>query len=312
MRVVIDCSRNFDITNTIKRSTFQVKKRDHKIYLRDKQNLQARLVRKQFQDQPDPMFKDSNAHYEIAERTRAVGFGGIGAMHKLVCKLGLDKAINENVLLLKYHLPYWESDHVLNLAYNVLSGGSCLEDIERLRNDETYMNCLGAERIPDPTTAGDFLRRFDEVWVFALQETINGIRRKVWALQDASFRKEGIIDVDGTIAETTGECKEGMDISYKGIWGYAPLIVSLANTNEVLYLVNRPGSRPSSDGAAEWMDRAIDLTMPVFKKVWLRGDTDFSLTHNFDRWDDEKVGLVFGYDAKKNIMEIADALPERS
>jgi hypothetical protein len=258
------------------------------------------------------MFKDSNTHYEIAERTRAIGFGGIGAMHKLVCKLGLDKAINENVLLLKYHLPYWESDHVLNLAYNVLSGGTCLEDIERLRNDETYMNCLGAERIPDPTTAGDFLRRFDEVWVFALQETINEVRRKVWALQDGSFRKEAIIDVDGTIAETTGECKEGMDISYKGIWGYAPLIVTLANTNEVLYLVNRPGSRPSSDGAAEWMDRAIDLTKPVFKKVWLRGDTDFSLTHNFDRWDEEKVGFVFGYDAKKNVMEIADALPEKS
>jgi hypothetical protein len=105
-------------------------------------------------------------------------------------------------------------------------------------------------------------------------------------LQDDSFRKEAIIDVDGTVAGTTGECKEGMDIAYNGIWGYAPLIVSLANTNEVLYLVSRPGSRPSSDGAAAWIDRAIDLAAPVFNKVWLRGDTDFSLTHNFDRWDE--------------------------
>jgi hypothetical protein len=98
----------------------------------------------------------------------------------------------------------------------------------------------------------------------------------------------------------------------QGDLGYAPLIVSLANTNEVPYLANRPGSRPSSDGAAEWMDRAADLTKPVFKKVWLRGDTDFSLTRNFDRWDEKKVGLVFGYDAKKNIMEIANTLPEAS
>ncbi len=284
-------------------------KRDHKIYLRDKQNLDARLARKQFEDQPDAMFKDSNIHYQIADRTRAIGFGGIGAMHKLVCKLGLDKAINENIVLLKYHVPYWESDHVLNIAYNVLTGGTCLEDIERLRNDESYMNGLGAERVPDPTTAGDFLRRFDDTWVFALQETINQARKKVWSLQDDSFRKDAIIDVDGTVAETTGECKEGMDIAYNGIWGYAPLIVTLANTNEVLYLVNRPGSRPSSDGAAEWMDRAIDLTAPVFKKVWLRGDTDFSLTHHFDRWD-EKVGFVFGYDAKRNLIEMAEALPE--
>jgi len=102
-----------------------------------------------------------------------------------------------------------------------------------------------------------------------------------------------------------------MDIAYNGIWGYAPLLVTLANTNEVLYLVNRPGNRPSNDGAAEWLDHAIDHVAPVFKKVWLRGDTDFSLTHNFDRWD-EKVGFVFGYDAKPNLVGIADALPETS
>jgi hypothetical protein len=286
-----------------------VNERDHKIYLRDKENLNARLVRKQYEDQPDLVFKDSNIHYEIAERTRAIGFGGIGALHKLVCKLGLDKAINKSIALLKVHVPYWESDHVLNIAYNVLTGGTCLEDIERLRNDETYMNALDAERIPDPTTAGDFLRRFNEDWIFGLQETFNETRQKVWSRQDAAFRKEAILDVDGTVAETTGECKEGMDIAYNGIWGYAPLVVTLAHTNEVLYLVNRPGSRPSNDGAAEWMDRAIELTMPVFKKVWLRGDTDFSLTHNFDRWD-ERVGFVFGYDAKRNLIEMADALPE--
>jgi hypothetical protein len=269
------------------------------------------LERKQFEDLPIAMFKDSNLQYQIAERTRAIGFGGIGAMHKLVCRLGLDTKINKNIILLKCHVPYWESDHVLNIAYNVLTGGTCLEDIERLRNDETYMNGLGAERIPDPTTAGDFLRRFDETWIFALQETINQARMKVWLLQDDSFRKEAIIDVDGTVAGTAGECKEGMDIAYNGIWGYAPLIATLANTNEVLYLVNRPGNRPSSDGAAEWMDRAINLAAPVFKKVWLRGDTDFSLIHNFDRWD-ERVGFVFGYDAKRNLVEMADALPESS
>jgi len=179
IRVVIDRNRNSHISKTIKRSTFQANKRDHKIYLRDKQNLESRLARKQFDDQPYPMFKDSNLQYQIADRTRAMGCGGLGAMHKLICKLGLDRAINENIFLLKYHVPYWESDHVLNIAYNVLSGGPCLEDIERLRNDETYMNALGAKRNSDPTTAGDFLRRLDDVWIFAFQERINEARKKV-------------------------------------------------------------------------------------------------------------------------------------
>jgi hypothetical protein len=134
-----------------------------------------------------------------------------------------------------------------------------------LRQDDAYTRGLGAERIPDPTTAGDFLRRFSPAALGNLQEVFNDTRRKVWARQDKEFRQEAILDVDGTIAPTTGECKGGMDIAYNGVWGYAPLLITMAHTSEVLYLVNRPGSRPSCDGAAEWMDRAIELTQPVFE-----------------------------------------------
>lgn len=286
-----------------------MKKTYHKTLAQEKKNLQKRLERKSYEDQTRPMFKGSNIVYEIDKRRRAIGYGGIGAMHTMVRKLKLDKAINEGIELLKVHVPYFESDHVLNIAYNVLSGGTCLEDIERLRQDETYMNGLEAERIPDPTTAGDFLRRFEEESILQLQETFNETRKKIWAKQEGSFLKEAILDVDGTIAETTGECKEGMALSYKGVWGYAPLIISLANTNEVLYVVNRSGNRPSFDGAAEWIDRAIEQVGGIFKKVWLRGDTDFSLTRHLDGWD-KQVQFVLGYDAKKNLVQYVEKLPE--
>jgi hypothetical protein len=288
-----------------------VKQLEHEILSKGKSNLKKRLERKNYEDQPKPTFQRSNIVYEMAERVRAIGYGGVGAIHTLVCRLELDRSINERIKLLKVHVPYFESDHVLNIAYNVLSGGTCLEDIERLRNDETYMNSLAAERIPDPTTAGDFLRRFDEGSLLALQEAINDTRRKVWAKQSRSFRQEAIIDADGTIAKTDGECKGGMDIAYNGDWGYAPLILSLANTNEVLYVVNRCGNQTSSDGAAPWMDRAIARVEGVFKEVWIRGDTDFSLTKNFDRWN-EKVYFLFGYNAYGNLIKRAGELPERA
>ena len=255
------------------------------------------------------MFKPVNLFYEMSGRQRALGFGGIGAIHTLVNRLGLDEALNDKVQLLRFHLPYHESDHILNMAYNVMTGGTCLEDIERLRQNETYTNALGAERIPDPTTAGDFLRRFDRTDLDQLQEAINQTRQKVWKQQKAPFREEAILDVDGTMAPTTGECKQGMDISYDGQWGYAPLVITLAQTKEVLYLVNRPGNQPSNTEAAPWMDQALKLVAPHFAKVWLRGDTDFSLTKHLDRWD-ERAQFVFGYDAKPNLNALAEELSQ--
>jgi hypothetical protein len=197
---------------------------------------------------------------------------------------------------------------VLNLAYNVVCGGTRLEDIERLRHDSAYMNAVGADLIPDPTTAGDFCRRFTEADVTALMETINAVRPKLWTGRGAELLGPiAYIDTDGTIAATSGQRKAGMDMSYKGIWGYAPLIVSLANTREVLYLVNRPGNAPSHQDAAVWIDKAIDLVAPHAPRVCLRGDTDFSLTGHFDRWA-KKVDFIFGMDASPALRQRAEAL----
>ena len=107
-----------------------------------------------------PMFTASNIHYEIGDRVRGVAHGGIGAIHLLARRIGLIDAIDQRLHLLKIHLPYHESDHVLNLAYNALCDGTCLQDLELRRNDEVFLDALGARRIPDPTTAGDFCRRF--------------------------------------------------------------------------------------------------------------------------------------------------------
>jgi hypothetical protein len=92
-----------------------------------------------------------------------------------------------------------------------------------------------------------------------LQECINRTRLKVWKAQPEDLLEEAFIDVDGTIAGTGGECKGGVGLSYKDIWGYAPLIVSLANTKEVLYLVNRPGNASRNTDSVQWIDRAVDL-----------------------------------------------------
>ena len=296
-------------TATSNKWPFRVNRKYPKILRNRKKRIEQRLEPNNWEDQPRPMLKASNIQYEMAERAQGMNCGGMGAIHLMVQRLGLIEDIDRNLELLKVHLPYHESDHVLNISYNILAGGERLEDIELRRQDEVFLNGLGAERIPDPTTAGDFTRRFEPSDITNLQECYNRARLIVWKIQPEGFLKEAFVDVDGTIAGTYGECKQGMDLSYKGIWGYAPLIVSLANTKEVLYVINRPGNAASHSGSVEWIDRAVELVMKVAGTVTIRGDTDFTHTEHLDRWDELGRKFILGFDANPKLVQLAEALP---
>lgn len=276
-----------------------------------KQRIERRLDKSKLGDCDKPVMSDSNIQFEIAERTHGMSYGGLGAMVLLVRRLGLAEAIDRRLHLLKIHLPYHESDHVLNLAYNALCDGRCLEDLELRRNDEVHLDALGARRIPDPTTAGDFCRRFQEHDIRVLQDVFDETRKKVWSEQSPEFFDEARIDMDGTFVVTGGECKQGMDINYKKQWSYHPFVLSMANTGEVLSIVNRSGNRPSHEGAADEVDRQLKVCFEAgFKTVLLRGDTDFSQTKHLDRWSgDPRVRFIFGMDCTASLHILADDLP---
>jgi len=255
------------------------------------------------------MLEGGNERFEVSQRMKATGFGGIALVHRLARQVGLPDLIDEAVDVFRGPSPYAVSDHVLSLTYNAMCGGRTLDDLELRRQDAAYMDALGATRVPDPTTAGDFLRRFERGDIDDLAEAINAARARVWKKQDKAFFKRAVIDVDGTIAGTHGECKEGMDMSYKGIWGYAPLVVSLANTGEVLYTRNRPGNRPSHDGCFDYLVPAVEAARDGgFRKVRLRGDGHFALTDDFDHWTDDGVEFVFGLSAHRSLVTIAEGL----
>jgi Transposase DDE domain group 1 len=270
-----------------------------------------RLVNSPEGERPVPMMTASNIHYELSDRVQGLSAGGIGAMLLLARRTGLIDDIDNNLHLLKVHLPYHESDHVLNIAFNALAGGRRIEHLELRRNDEVYLNALGAERIPDPTTAGDFCRRFCGADVMTLMDEINKARQRVWAQQPPEFFEQAILDADGTLVPSDAECKQGMDFAYDGQYGYHPLLISLANTAEPLFVLNRSGNRPSSELADVFLDKGIKLCLAAgFRTILLRGDTDFSQTKHLDRWDAAgNIRFIFGFDAHPTLKARADELP---
>jgi Transposase DDE domain group 1 len=300
-----------------------------------RRRIKKRLANTAGLERPIPMMTASNIHYEQASRVRGLSAGGIGVFLLLAQKIELDKEIDRTLHLLKRHLPYHESDHVLNIAFNILAGGKRIEHLELRRNDEVYLDALGAERIPDPTTAGDFCRRFSEPDVLTLMNAINESRLRVWAQQPDEFFGEAILDADGTIVETDAECKEGVDIAYNGQWGYHPLLISLANTAEPLFLLNRSGNRPSQERAGEYLNTAVAFCLRAgFRKILLRGDTriaenkdldpwdeqilpqngtTIAETENLDSWDDAgNIRFIFGYAAYDALKARADELPAQA
>ena len=285
--------------------------------VRQKQEKEQRLIKQRLADAVQsnpggPVLTAKNIHYETSDKISAIAQGGVGLILRVINELSLAERIDESIHLLKFHKPYHESDHVLAIALNAICGGKTIDDMELLRNNRVMLDALGMASFPDPTTAGDFCRRFGPDSIAALMDAFNEVRLGVWQRQPESFFGTARIDADGTVVPTEGECKEGMDITYNGIWGYSPLLISLANTSEPLFLVNRSGNRPSHDGAAPWQDRAIELCRRAgFEDILLRGDTDFSITSEFDRWTDEGVRFIFGYDARKNLVDLADTTPQQ-
>jgi hypothetical protein len=276
--------------------------------------IERRLARAVSPNMTGPVLGRANIAYELSARTKGTAHGGIGAIAKLIGDVELANEIDSSLDLLKLHKPYYESDHVLNIAYNALCGGQRLEDIEARRCDRVFLDGLGTESLPDPTTAGDFCRRFDPGAVLALQAAVNRARLKVWRRQPDAFSEQpAVIDADASIVPTDAQTKQGMDIAYNGVWGYSALVVSLANTKEPLYLGLLGANRPSHEGVVDYYDRAIALCRQAgFTEIRLRGDTDFSLTTEFDRWDTDGVRFVFGYDARANLVERAQSTDDET
>jgi len=252
-------------------------------------------------------------HLEVAERSTVTPYGGLALAAAFLKRFRVAQEIDDRVQVLKIHLPFHESDHVLAQVLNLYVGGECLEDQAALQHDEGVLRLLGACRLPDPTTAGDFLRRFDRrrhpEALCGLRAAVDTVQDRVWGTL-AGKRRWAVLDLDGHTKSLYGVQKEGADFDHRGRWAYNILLASLAGTGECVAVGNRPGNVRSSEGAAELLEENLPRVQRRFANVLVRADSDF------DRRDVreacEAQGVFFAFVAREasNRLVWAEGLPE--
>ncbi len=246
------------------------------------------------------------------ESSESTALGGLALAVGLVGRLRVAQSIDERVSLLHSRRPYHESDHVLTHVYNLFVGGSAIEDIADLQQSEPVRRMLGAARIPDPSTAGDFLRRFDRKSIAALDAAIDEAQERAWKRRHGNRKCAlGIVDLDSHVRHVYGNQKEGADFTYKGGFGYHPLVISLAETQECLRLVNRSGNKTSADGAAEELAGLVPLLARRFERVLVRGDSAFARQDIFAVCDENGLSFAMVSGTQPNFAALAESLGER-
>lgn len=238
--------------------------------------------------------------------------GGLALAVRLAAKLKVPQQIDKALSLLKVHRGYFESDHVLTHVYNLFTGGTCIEDIAHLQHSEPVRRLLGAEQIPDPTTAGDFLRRFTAGDIARLDRALDDIQQDVWKRVHGRKRSSQVlVDVDSHVHNVFGHQKEGTDYTYKGGFGYHPLIFSIAGTQECLRIINRPGNAESSTGTAAALDDLLPMLKKRFSRVVIRGDSAFAKRPIFESCEKHKAFFAVVSPQERNFFALAESLDEK-
>ena len=256
-------------------------------------------------------------HLESVPRGEMTHYGGLVLAQQFVRRFGIAKRLDDGLMLFKRHAPYHESDHVLALAYTLYADGTCLEDQAALQGSEAVRRLVGACRIPDPTTAGDFLRRFRTAQdVEQLSGVIDRVQEAVWSKLAGKVRRYrrkhefALVDLDGHIKPLYGVQKQGADFSYDKRWSYQPLVVSLGGSGECLKVVNQPGNYRSSEAAAKALKEVLPRVLRHFRNALVRGDTDFDRSDVYNEAIEAGAYFAIGGRLHPNRAALVEAISE--
>jgi hypothetical protein len=231
---------------------------------------------------------------------------GLVLFQTFVDKLEVAPLLNTELQIKQRARGYAESEAVLGLVHNLAAGGSCLLDLEVLRGDPGTQQLLGVSRLLAPTTAGEFLRKFDIGDIHDLRRVNQLLQARLRPLQAV---ESCTLDLDSSIYEQASDHKEGSNQAYNGQIGYHPLFAFWEETGELVFSHLRRGSAHTGRNA-EWFLGATLKCVPAALPKKLRADSGFYSRTVVEFC--ERHHLTFGITADQTapLLKAVEALPE--
>jgi hypothetical protein len=248
-------------------------------------------------------------HASVVDFGDVTAYGGLGLMHHLLHRTRARAHLEEAVEVLRVHRGYDESDHLLHLTSAIYAGATCIDDLSVFKDDEAYKRLLGVRSVPDPSTMGDFMRRFGRSDMNDYKTAVWQMQEQVWSKLRKGQRKRATLDLDAKICPVYGRKKRGADYDYKRTFSYHPEMLSIAETGEWLDAVNRPGNEKSGDRAAYLLRRNLPRVTPHFGKVCVRGDSKYGRCDVVQVCHRHGVGFAVGWQSCAALQTMAEELP---
>ena len=198
---------------------------------------------------------------------------GLSLFYAMAEILKIPKSLDDHVQVKQRDSGYPESEHILALAANAFVGGDFLDDLEALREDDAIKMAIGRKEIPDPTTAGEFCRRFSRGHILQINKAFAEIEHEVYKKRkDVS---DLTIDVDAKVHEVYGKKKQGAAKAYNGVYSLQPMYAFADETDELLHVEVRSGNTHPGAKAVSYLRRLAKKIPSSVEKIYLRSDSAF-------------------------------------
>lgn len=239
-------------------------------------------------------------------REQLTSHAGTVLLQDFARRLGVERVLDEELHVKVRERGYGEGQAIGSLVYNLVLGGEHLSDLEVLRGDGGTQELMEAEAVLAPTTAGEFLRKFDIGDVHDLQRVHLRLQEQVRPHQSAT---PCTIDLDSSIYEQASRRKEGSTTAYNGEIGYHPLLAFWAEEGELLFSHLRRGSAHTARNVVWFLGETLKR-VPATAVRKLRAASGF-YSKAVVEWC-EAHGFTFTITADQTVPLLAaiSALPE--